>query len=258
MTFWHLALPGVAATAGVAAWGALHPASQLFGPTIRRIPQERPGRTGRAGFGSTVALTFDDGPNPAVTPQLLKLLDQYGVRASFFLIGQYVRACPALAAEIAGCGHTLGNHTDTHPSLLWLSRRGIAEELNRCQEAIERATGYRAAWMRPPYGFRGPQLAGAVRQAGIGSVVMWSISAVDWKPQLPSAVVKRLRAVSGGDIVLLHDGDSHALGGDRSHTLAALEFWLPRWKDAGLRFVSLDAIGNDARAASRADLTTAS
>jgi peptidoglycan/xylan/chitin deacetylase (PgdA/CDA1 family) len=217
--------------AGIAAWGAFHPASQLFGPTIRF--------TGRKG---AVALTFDDGPNPAATPRLLDLLDRNGVRATFFLIGRHVRACPQLAAEIAARGHVLANHTETHPRLTWLSTQSAAGELQRCQEAIEKAAGHAPEWMRPPYGARGPQVAAAVRQAGLRAVVMWSVWARDWKPQPPQPVIERLREVRGGDIVVLHDGAPGQLGADRSHTVAALEHWLPRWKEAGLEFVTLDEI----------------
>ena len=226
-----IALPGLAAGAGLCAWGAFHPAAQLYGATLRRT-----------GHDASVALTFDDGPNPAVTPELLDLLERYRARATFFLIGKHVRACPALASEIAARGHTLGNHTDTHPNLLWLSRRRIATELNHCQESIEKAAGRRAAWMRPPYGFRGPQLDGVVRHAGFRGVVMWSVMAFDWKPQPASRVIQRLRRVRGGDIVVLHDGDHRALGGDRQHIVGALQFWLPRWRDLGLEFVTLDAM----------------
>lgn len=231
MISWHIVLPAVAASAGVSAWGAIHPAAQLFGPTIRR--------TGR---NAAIALTFDDGPNPAVTPRLLELLEKHQARATFFLIGRHVRACPALAAETAARGHALGNHTDTHPNLLWLSSRRIAEEFERCQESIAQATGQHPAWVRPPYGFRGPQLRPAVRRLGFAGVVMWSAMARDWKPQPARRVIERMRRVRGGEIVLLHDGDHRAPGGDRQHTVAALEFWLPRWKDAGLEFVTLDSI----------------
>ncbi|MGH9866461.1 MAG: hypothetical protein ACRD4H_13715, partial [Candidatus Acidiferrales bacterium] len=98
-------------------------------------------------------------------------------------------------------------------------------------------------WMRPPFGFRGPQLDGVVREFGYSGVAMWSKWAWDWKPQPAQPVIHRLRHVTGGDIVLLHDGDHRLLKGDRRHTVTALEHWLPRWKDGGLRFVTLDSIG---------------
>ena len=231
MAPWSVALPVVAAGAGISAWSAFHPAAQLFGRTIRK--------TGRR---SALALTFDDGPNPAATPRLLDLLDAHQAQASFFMIGRYVNRYPKLAAEITARGHAVGNHTDTHPSLLWLSSRRIADELQRCQERIEMAAGRRARWMRPPYGFRGPQLDGVVRRGGFEGVVMWSVTGKDWDPQPASLLKDRLRGARGGDIILLHDGDSRALEADRSHVIGALEFWLPRWRDAGLELVSLDAL----------------
>jgi peptidoglycan/xylan/chitin deacetylase (PgdA/CDA1 family) len=224
-----LAAGGACAAAGFFSWGAVAPSSQLFGPTIRRT-----------GDPSAMALTFDDGPNPAVTPSLLDLLDRHSARATFFLIGRHVRAIPELAKEIAERGHTIGNHTDTHPALAFLPPRRIAAELSRCDDAIAAATGRKPRWMRPPFGFRGPQLGGIVRARAGAGVVMWSVWARDWKPQPPDPMIQRLRRVRGGDIVLLHDGDHRVLEGDRRHTVAALEHWLPRWKDAGIRFVSLD------------------
>ncbi|MBZ5693727.1 MAG: polysaccharide deacetylase family protein [Acidobacteriia bacterium] len=222
---------GACAVGGTLSWGAVAPSSQLFGPTIRRT-----------GDASAIALTFDDGPNPAVTPALLALLERYNAKATFFLIGRHVRAFPALAKEIAARGHVIGNHTETHPRLAFLPPAKIADELSRCDDAIAAATGKKSRWMRPPFGFRGPQLGSVVRKRGSASVVMWSVWARDWKPQPPEPVIQRLRRVSGGDIVLLHDGDHRVLEGDRRHTVAALEHWLPRWKDAGLRFVTLDEI----------------
>ena len=113
---------------------------------------------------SAIALTFDDGPNPAITPNLLDLLDRHKVRATFFVMGRCVRAFPALAKEIADRGHTIGNHTDTHPALTFLSPRRISDELDRCDDAIDSAIGRRTRWMRPPFGFRGPQLNSLIRQ----------------------------------------------------------------------------------------------
>ena len=228
--------------AAIGAWGAVHPRSQLFGPTLRMMHDS-----------SAIALTFDDGPNPAATPALLDLLDAHGARATFFLIGRHVRAFPAVAREIAARGHAIGNHTERHPSLIFLSRAKLRDELNGCREAILSAVGgAEPRWMRPPFGFRGPQLDAVVRELGYSGVAMWSKWAWDWKPQPAQPVIHRLRRVIGGDIVLLHDGDHRLLEGDRRHTIAALAHWLPRWKDAGMRFVTLDAIGNTAPMNSRA------
>jgi len=226
---------GVAGAVSAAfAWAAVAPSSQLFGPTVRHT-----------GNSSTIALTFDDGPNPAITPALLELLDRHRAKATFFLIGKWVRAAESIAREVAAGGHAIGNHTDTHPALTFRSSARIAAELDRCDEAIESAVGRQPQWMRPPFGFRSPLLGGIVRKRGGAGVVMWSRLARDWQPQPVEPVIHRLRRVRGGDIVLLHDGDHHVLEGDRRHTLDALAYWLPRWKDAGLQFVTLDDVAKD-------------
>src|SRR5437879_5945115 len=122
MVGWPGILSGSCVTASVLAWGAYHPASELFGRTIRYTSSER-----------TIALTFDDGPNPAVTPRLLELLDRYHARGTFFLVGRWARTHPSIVRDILTRGHTIGNHTATHPNLLWLSKRRIVAELVECQ-----------------------------------------------------------------------------------------------------------------------------
>ncbi|HEV8384084.1 MAG TPA: polysaccharide deacetylase family protein [Candidatus Acidoferrales bacterium] len=216
---------------GAVAWGAIASRSQLFGHTIRHTGDSR-----------TIALTFDDGPNPALTPNLLRVLEVNHVHATFFLIGSFVKKCPGVAQEIAACGHTIGNHTHTHRPLFWISRGQAADEIARCQDAIEETCGRRPMWMRPPFGIRGPHISSVVRQAGLKGVVMWSRSARDWKPRSVADTVQRLSHVRGGEIVLLHDGDCRRFPGDRHLTLAGLDYWLPMWKSAGLEFVTLDDI----------------
>jgi peptidoglycan/xylan/chitin deacetylase (PgdA/CDA1 family) len=226
---------GAAVAAGIAAYGAVVPSSQLFGPTLRHTETSR-----------KIALTFDDGPNPAVTPQLLDLFERYSVRGTFFLVGKFVRACPALVQEIHARGHLIGNHTDMHANLIWQTPEGIRRELGRCQDAIASATGGEPPrWMRPPYGYRSPLLRAEIHRAGMQGVVMWSKICWDWKPQPPQRLIQRLSSVARpgrpqGDIVVMHDGDHRFLNGDRRHVVAALEHWLPRWRDAGMEFVTME------------------
>lgn len=219
----------VAGAAGLSAWAAVSPWSQLFGPVLSRADSPR-----------AMALTFDDGPNPALTPALLDLLERYGARGTFFMIGRHVRAHPELAAELVARGHAVGNHTDTHPNLLWLSPRRIREELDRCQDSLQNATGVSPRWMRPPYGFRGPQLAPVLRQGGWAGMALWSRAMFDWKPQPPEPMLRRLGRARAGEILLMHDGDPFLDGADRTHVLRGLAHWLPRWAEAGIEFTMLE------------------
>jgi peptidoglycan/xylan/chitin deacetylase (PgdA/CDA1 family) len=224
MYAWTLLLPP-AAVIGLSAWGAFHPRSGFFGPVV-------------SSAGHSAALTFDDGPNRAITPRLLDLLEKNSVRATFFLLGKYVKQNPGLTAEIAARKHLIGNHTQNHPNTLFLTRQQIVDELNRCEDAIFSATGSRSTCVRPPFGFRGPQFHSAARAAGLSRVVMWSVSAHDWTPQPWHQVSRRVRHVKRGDIVLLHDGDHRVVNADRTHTVQALDHWIPRWKDSGLEFTA--------------------
>ncbi len=205
--------------------------SQIFGATLTHTDDP-----------STMALTFDDGPNPAVTPALLDLLERYQSTGTFFVVGKHVRAFPDLTAEIVRRGHTIGNHTETHPRLNVCTPARTRDELDRCAEAIGEAANVKTRWMRPPYGYRSPWLDGIVRSRFHSQVVMWSRMARDWAFTEPEPVIQRLRRAGGGDIVVLHDGDHRALEGKRQHMVKALEYWLPRWKEQGLRFLSMDEV----------------
>lgn len=250
---WTIGVPIVAAAAAsIGAWGAFSQSSQLFGPVLWRLPAEPTKK---------IALTFDDGPNPAITPRLLDLLERHNARSTFFIIGQYAAQCPDLVREIAARGHLIGNHTHTHPDLVWLSSARIRMELRQCDEAVAAAlaggqsssagnatqthpvtrgsNALAMPWMRPPFGFRGPQLRGVTRAMGFRGVVNWSLRSYDWKPQPPARLIARLAHVRARDIVLMHDGDHRVLGGDRAHVVTALEHWLPRWRDAGFEFVTI-------------------
>ena len=238
MNPWAIGVTAAAVTAtGAAAWGATGASAELFGPTVRHTLAPK-----------ALALTFDDGPNPAITPRLLDLLERYSVRATFFLIGRFAEACPDLVREIAARGHVLGNHTHTHANLIFQSPARIRDELIRCQEAVAAAThSAPPLWMRPPYGYRSPLLDREVHRAGMRGVVMWSMLCQDWEPQPPERLIGKLSHAAApgrprGDIIVLHDGDHRALGGDRRHVAAALEHWLPRWRDTGLEFVTMDSL----------------
>lgn len=214
---------------------SLWPRSRLLGPNLSRLPDEAAGR-------GEVALTFDDGPDPAVTPRVLDRLDERGVRASFFCIGRRVAAHPDLAAEIARRGHRLENHTWSHPN--GFSCYGPAaqrQEIVRAQDAIERAAGRAPAWFRAPAGFRNLFLQRELERAGLG-LASWTRRGYDTVSRDPEAVAGRLlRNLAAGDVLLLHDGTA---AGEWPGAPAVLEV-LPRLLDEiaarGLRAVPLPA-----------------
>ncbi len=230
----------VVATAGAIAYGAVYPRAQLFGSTICRTNSAR-----------KLAITFDDGPNPALTPKLLELLDKYNAPATFFVIGRYAAQCPDIVRETAARGHVVANHTQTHPNLFWLGPHAIRDELQKSQGAISAAAGFAPKWFRPPYGFRNPWVGKIATELSLG-VVMWTLIPGDWTPQPPEQLIRKMQPIaahaeasvsnqnSAGDILCLHDGGHRELNADRTHTLKALEHWLPRWRDAGLEFVTIE------------------
>jgi peptidoglycan/xylan/chitin deacetylase (PgdA/CDA1 family) len=250
MNSWIIAAPAVlttaAAAAGIAAYGAVYPRSQLFGRTVSRTNSPR-----------KLALTFDDGPNPAITPKLLDLLDRFQARATFFVIGKHARECPDLLKETAARGHVIGNHTDAHPNLFWLKPDQITVELRCCNYSIVAATGAPPRWFRPPFGVRNPWVVPTARELN-QRVVMWTLIPGDWRATSSEWLIPRMAAIgkraqrnlsaassekvagATGDILCLHDGSHRQLNADRLPTLAALEYWLPRWRDLGLEFVTID------------------
>ncbi|HKF25769.1 MAG TPA: polysaccharide deacetylase family protein [Candidatus Acidoferrum sp.] len=244
---WLIGVPTAATLAGATiALGAVAPRSQMFGATL--CCTASPGR---------LAITFDDGPNPAITPILLDLLDRYDAKATFFVIGRFVRECAGLTREIAGRGHVLANHTETHPNLFWMGPAAVRQELQNCQAALHEATGSSAKYFRPPFGFRNPWVVSTARQLGM-ETVMWTLLPGDWKARSGEWLAARMRPIAqhaerpkrqgAGDVLCLHDGAHRALGGDRTSTLEALEYWLPRWRDLGLKFVTIsEAVSLPAR-----------
>jgi peptidoglycan/xylan/chitin deacetylase (PgdA/CDA1 family) len=223
-------------SAGVYAYAAQWPTSQIFGRTVL------------AGANiQEVALTFDDGPNDPYTLELLELLARHQVRATFFLMGAFVRRRPEIARAIRQAGHLVGNHTMSHPSLMWEPPARVREELVACSAAIEDATGETVEWFRPPFGARRPDVLRAAKELGL-TPVMWNVTAHDWDATQPhplaarvqSGILRNQRRQRGSNI-LLHDGGHRQLGTDRSVTLAATSILLDAWVGSGLRTVTVDS-----------------
>jgi peptidoglycan-N-acetylglucosamine deacetylase len=181
-----------------------------------------------------IALTIDDGPSPIYTPQILKLLEKYGVTATFSMIGVQVRAYPGIAREVADAGHMIANHTWTHLDLPALSATSAADQIKRATSASHKATGRKPTLFRAPYGAWSPEVLELCAKNKL-TPVDWSVDPRDWaRPGVSSIVNNIMRNTRTGSIILEHDG-----GGDRSQTVAALGIVLPRLIDAGYRFVTV-------------------
>ena len=189
-----------------------------------------------------VALTFDDGPNPPYTLELLNLLDREKVKATFFLIGQNVEAYPDVAHEIVRRGYTIGSHTYSHSDLLKLNDQQVSWEMDQSARIIEQATGIKPYLLRPPHGFRDAVILSKAKERNL-KVIQWSIMAEDWKkPGIDVIADRIINKVTNGSIVLLHDGDGVIHGGDRSQTVAATDIIIHRLREQGYRFVTVDEI----------------
>ncbi|HUI42638.1 MAG TPA: polysaccharide deacetylase family protein [Terriglobia bacterium] len=209
------------------------PASQVLGPALVR----------GAAAGGGVALTFDDGPAEPFTGQILDILRQYRAPATFFCCGKNVERSPDSVRRMIDEGHTVGNHTYSHPLLFLKGRATIDAELDRAQEAIERAAGRRPAVFRPPYGVRWFGLFPALRERGLTDV-QWSDTGYDWVARHRPADIARkaLGRLRPGGVILLHDGRERREPAkvDASATVAALPGILEGARAAGLEFVAIE------------------
>ncbi|GAB2572508.1 polysaccharide deacetylase family protein [Gracilibacillus alcaliphilus] len=152
-----------------------------------------------------IALTFDDGPSSDVTPQVLEALEEYDVKATFFMLGSQAKANPSMARAVAKAGHEIGNHTNSHQNLVKLDTYDIKEEFSESARNIEEASGQYPTMSRPPYGKfdkRVEETATALRN----SLILWSVDSMDWKTRNAKMINEEiLNSVTPGAIVLMHD-----------------------------------------------------
>jgi peptidoglycan/xylan/chitin deacetylase (PgdA/CDA1 family) len=221
--------------AGGCAYAAMWPTSQLFGRTL--TAPRRPGE---------LALTFDDGPNPACTPRLLDILASHDAHATFFMLGSFAQQQPDLVRRILAAGHLIGNHSWSHPNLALTPARLVDEELTRTRETLQQIAGAPIRYFRPPFGGRRPYVLKAARRLGMVPVT-WNAMTNDWAEPLADAtagrlirMIDRLERQGSASNIVLHDGNHRQLNADRKASVSAAEKLLARYK-ATHRFVTLDA-----------------
>ena len=228
---WPVALGAVALNHAAIAAACVAPRSGLLGPNLTRV----------GGATGVVALTFDDGPDPEVTPQVVALLASAGVTASFFCVGQRAVRHPEVVAAVRGNGHGIENHTHHHHHGFAFSGPGaLTAEIQRGQDAIAAVAGIAPRFFRAPAGMRNPWVPGAVADVGL-RYVSWTRRGFDAVSRDPARVAARLtRGLTAGDILLLHDGHARRGAAGRPVVLDVLPALLQRCRDAGLRPVTLD------------------
>lgn len=179
-----------------------------------------------------IALTFDDGPWPTTTVQILDILKQNNIKGTFFWVGRYLQVYPELGKKVAQAGHAIGNHTWNHQYIKY-NEEGAAREIDRTTSLIEELTGIRTYMFRPPGGILNNGLA-AYAQKKNYTVVMWSADSLDWRTATQSLMENVMRQANSGGIVLMHDG-----GGNRSKTVEALPNIIAKLKKEGYTFVTV-------------------
>ncbi len=211
-------------------WACATPTSTFFRPVLVRGPQE----------GRRITLTFDDGPAEQFTAQILDILRDHKVPATFFVCGKNVEDHPDLLRRIVADGHEVGNHTYSHPYLFFKSRRRIAAEIDRTQKIIEGVVGFRPSIFRPPYGSRWFGVVPTLQERRM-HLIMWSAAGYDWKNKADGITESALRELKPGAVILLHDGHETRPTPqiDRSPTVEALPSLIKQARARGYTFVPL-------------------
>jgi peptidoglycan-N-acetylglucosamine deacetylase len=218
------------AAAGFLSWAVRGRSSQIFAPSIWRLPAGR----------RRIALTFDDGPSES-TPALLEMLARHNAKATFFVCGHNAKRLPAILRAIASEGHEIGNHTWSHPRLDFTSRTTMRDELGRTQAIVEEIAAVTPRLFRPPYGVRWPGLGAVQKELGL-SGVMWTAIGQDWKLPAPAITRRLSQASSDGAILCLHDGRVLTERPDITPTLSAVSELLPLLKQRNLAITSVSAM----------------
>ncbi|SHJ80751.1 polysaccharide deacetylase family protein [Tepidibacter formicigenes] len=186
-----------------------------------------------------IALTFDDGPHPRITPKILDLLKKYDVKATFFVLGKHVQFYPEPLKRIKEEGHEIGNHTFSHIDVKNTSEKKIQEEFEKTQDEVFSVIGEKPTVFRPPFGYYNKAVKKVAKKYGV-KIILWSTSqdTKDWSnPGVEKIVRTVLNNICNGDIILLHD---YVEG--RSQTYEALKVILPELKERGYKFVTISQL----------------
>jgi peptidoglycan/xylan/chitin deacetylase (PgdA/CDA1 family) len=218
-----------AAIAGMC-WAVRGRSSTVFGPSVWR------GSPGR----KAMALTFDDGPG-AGTAEILKILAEFGVPATFFQCGRHVLRAPELSHWILASGHEIGNHSHTHPNFALRPPSFIEAEFRLAQEAIEEATGIAPLLLRVPYGVRWFGFEAMQKRLGLTGV-MWSVLGRDWKLPARAVADRVLSKAADGAIVCLHDGRGMLEDPDINSTIEAVRRIVPALLEKGYRLETVSQL----------------
>ncbi|MFJ9582576.1 polysaccharide deacetylase family protein [Streptomyces acidicola] len=183
-----------------------------------------------SGMGRAMVLTFDDGPDRRYTPDILRTLRKYDVRAMFFVCGVMAAANKDLLRQMTDEGHIVGNHTWSHPLLPGMSRSAIRSQMERTSEVVEEANGEAPRWFRAPYGAWNSTVFRIGAELGM-EPLGWTLDTLDWTRPGSSTIARRVERQAGSGVVVL----SHDAGGNRSQSVRALRTYLPELLDAGYR-----------------------
>ncbi|MDN4608657.1 polysaccharide deacetylase family protein [Sporosarcina highlanderae] len=190
-----------------------------------------------------VALTFDDGPDPRFSNDVLDVLKQYNVPATFFVLGSRAVANPEIVKRMQNEGHVIGNHTYAHPNLVEESDLSTLEqEVTKTEDALNGIIGYRTKLFRPPYGFLYNELVEKLRDMNY-YVIGWSVDSLDWQEEPPEVIASNVLDITHpGAIILMHDGAES--GGDRTNTIESLHQIIPTLLEQGYEFVTVPELLN--------------
>ena len=184
-----------------------------------------------------VALTFDDGPHPKYTPQILDILSSYGISATFFAVGTNAELYPDLIRRIAAEGHELGNHTYHHNHVGKMTAEALQQDIGACSEALERLTGKAPRYFRPPEGVCNRDVKEICGELDM-TIVMWSVDTRDWAHTPIPEICRNVRENTGnGSIILMHD-----FIGKKSPTPKALRQIIPMLLELGFEFVTVSQL----------------